>query len=810
MSASFTYETKVTYNNTGGSASIVFPAINVSTGELIQVEGRWEGGLDDGATITVSDTAGNTYSSPRYAVTGDGSEDQKVFEAHCLSCTGHASNIVTITISASRSYREGSVAAFSYTGTIEEGDIGSGSSSTGVSPFTTTPALDVVSGDLTTCVFGNYNSSTYAVTPTGYTNLWDGDYAVTAYKIATGTGTEQPSSTPNGSDTYAALTTVFQEAAATATYTLTAASGSFALTGNAVTLTGPVRVTLVETSTNNTDNTTSMSLSVPTGTVDDDVILFFGSCDGTGYSLPTGFTSLHDVATGGTHKNILAYRVASSEPASYTISVASGSERGWGIFATYRNVDTVSPIDGSNSNTGGSNTTAVMSSLTPSVNDCAVAVFAGLESGNAGNGIATSWPSTVTEQNDNVNGPPGTGAGSSAGAFGDVIQTTAAAVSGNIALTGGNTFWGVMAVALAPAPTGDTYTLIAASGSFTQTGQATALKVGRKLTAATASYSLSGIAAAFKTSRKLLAVSGSYALTGNTATLTYTPIAGPDYTLVSDVGSFTLAGQAVSLKVGRKIAAASGSYTLTGYATTLKASRTLGASDGSYSLTGIDASFKAGRSMAASSGAYTLTGIATGLTAGRKITAASGSFSLTGYEATLDYSNESATYSLVAANGAYALSGQAVVFSAGRKLIAATSAYLVTGYDTGLIKSSVLSAAASSYSLTGQDTGLVVNRKITAANGSYTLSGIDAALKASRQLALNSGSYALTGIDATLTYNRLIGAISAARTHTIIPSSRTSAASSNRTHAVINNGRTSTASPTDRTATPSSNRNLRI
>jgi len=208
---------------------------------------------------------------------------------------------------------------------------------------------------------------------------------------------------------------------------------------------------LVGSASDNTDNTASVIVDVSgIGIQDDDLILFFGSADGTGYALPAGFTQLQNTPTGGSHQNILAYKIASSEPSSYTVNVASGTERGIAIFTVYRDVDINNPIDQSNSNIGGADLTGVITPITPTNDDSTVVVFVGLESGNAGSPIATSWPGSLVEQLDNVNGPPGGGAASSSGAFAHEIQTTAATVSGNIALTGGSTYWGVMAVVLNP------------------------------------------------------------------------------------------------------------------------------------------------------------------------------------------------------------------------------------------------------------------------------------------------------------------------------------------------------------------------
>mgnify|MGYP000017427819 CR=1 FL=1 len=219
MSANITYQADVDWNaNDNSASSIVFSSVDVTAGELIIVSTRWEGGgLNDAATATIADTAGNSSAGGDYVLigyknTGDSSEDEKVGLWACLSSNNtDATNVVTVTMSASRSYRRGNVSAFSYTGTIELGDTGGGASATSATSWTTSPALDVVSGDLSYVVFGNYNGAGDGTTPTGYTSLFV-DLCRMAYKPITGTGTEQPSSTSSG-DTYAALTAVFQETA---------------------------------------------------------------------------------------------------------------------------------------------------------------------------------------------------------------------------------------------------------------------------------------------------------------------------------------------------------------------------------------------------------------------------------------------------------------------------------------------------------------------------------------------------------------------------------------------------------------------
>ncbi|MCG8702248.1 MAG: hypothetical protein MI922_29620, partial [Bacteroidales bacterium] len=236
----------------------------------------------------------------------------------------------------------------------------------------------------------------------------------------------------------------------------------------------------------NTNNGPSVVVDVSSiGIQDDDLILFFGSCDGTtGYNLPTGagFTLLHDVNTAGTHNNILGYKIASSEPNSYTVDVGSGNERGIVIFAVYRGIDTANPIDQSNSNIGGSDTTAVVSPITPTNDNSIVAVFVGTESGTSSSPFVSSWPATLTEQLDNVNGPPGGGSASSSGAYAHVIQTTATTVSGNIDVSAtGSTNWGTMAVSLnkaKEAPTLNSLVLNSSTGENTTINNLTCNAVG--------------------------------------------------------------------------------------------------------------------------------------------------------------------------------------------------------------------------------------------------------------------------------------------------------------------------------------------
>lgn len=67
----------------------------------------------------------------------------------------------------------------------------------------------------------------------------------------------------------------------------------------------------------------STVINVPAGTVNGDVLLLFGSNAGPyAYTTPTGWTLLENPVEGGDGETALFYRIASSEPASYTLTAA--------------------------------------------------------------------------------------------------------------------------------------------------------------------------------------------------------------------------------------------------------------------------------------------------------------------------------------------------------------------------------------------------------------------------------------------------------------------------------------------------------
>lgn len=86
---------------------------------------------------------------------------------------------------------------------------------------------------------------------------------------------------------------------------------------------------------------------------------------------------------------------------------------------------------------------------------------------------------------------------------------------------------------------------VSANGAFALTGQNAGLKAGRVLRSSQGSFALAGLAASLRAERKLASVKGSFVLTGFDAALTKS--GGLSYTLVADTGLFVLSGQNATL-----------------------------------------------------------------------------------------------------------------------------------------------------------------------------------------------------------------------------------------------------------------------
>lgn len=208
------YVSGSSYTNNGSSTSIPIPGFSVSTGNLLVVGMRWEGGgATDTATASLADTAGNTYTLLGYQSTGSG-EGHRIAVFYCLSAVGNASNAITVTISASRTYRQAYAAQYSYSGTLQLGDTGSGANGGDTTTVTSSPALTAKSGDVVVGVNSQFHTS-FTFTPNaGYTARDALALLALFDNIPSGSFNEAPGGTYSSTgDSYVILTAVFEAAA---------------------------------------------------------------------------------------------------------------------------------------------------------------------------------------------------------------------------------------------------------------------------------------------------------------------------------------------------------------------------------------------------------------------------------------------------------------------------------------------------------------------------------------------------------------------------------------------------------------------
>jgi hypothetical protein len=122
--------------------------------------------------------------------------------------------------------------------------------------------------------------------------------------------------------------------------------------------------------------------------------------------------------------------------------------------------------------------------------------------------------------------------------------------------------------------------------------------------AASGTYSITGQDVELRSNRILNAEAGSYSYTGTEVGLLY------PYTLVADAGSYSITGTAAGLGSGLRMDAEAGAYTITGSVAMLARGYVLSAEAGAYAITGTAAGLLANRAIAAASGVYNLTGTA--------------------------------------------------------------------------------------------------------------------------------------------------------------------------------------------------------
>lgn len=242
------------------------------------------------------------------------------------------------------------------------------------------------------------------------------------------------------------------------------------------------------------------------------------------------------------------------------------------------------------------------------------------------------------------------------------------------------------------------YTLTAAQGSFTETGQAVSLLRGRLIAPAQGAFTESGQTVGLLWKHLLTAVQGSYVESGQAVGLKR------GYPLVAAQGAFTESGQTVALRWQRTaFALAQGSFTLAGQAANLLQGYVIHVNepffDDTYGITWEPVSVTWQRhGLVIAQGSFVETGQAVGLVR---------------------------SFPLVAGQGSFTLTGEPVTFPRTRRLLVVQGAYVLTGEAVGLqaITGSRLVVGQGSFALTGKPVTLLWKHKLTAAQGVFVLTG---------------------------------------------------------------------------------------
>lgn len=145
--------------------------------------------------------------------------------------------------------------------------------------------------------------------------------------------------------------------------------------------------------------------------------------------------------------------------------------------------------------------------------------------------------------------------------------------------------WAAMGIAFRADAGGTAYTLTAANGTYSLSGQAATLLKSKTVAANNGSYTLAGQAATLQKTRILIAAQGAYSLAGQAATLLKSKL------MTAANGAYSLAGQAATLTytAGHVLVGSAGSYSLAGQSATLLKTSVLSAQTGSLSLAGQNA-----------------------------------------------------------------------------------------------------------------------------------------------------------------------------------------------------------------------------
>lgn len=137
-------------------------------------------------------------------------------------------------------------------------------------------------------------------------------------------------------------------------------------------------------------------LNKPTGTVDGDIVVIYFVTNETSANPPAGFVSVtgFPLALVGGIKTYVWWKLASGEPATYTVTITSGLTS-QGVVASYSGCDTTNPFSPAATNNNGVGVTSTYLGLTTLVDQCLVIAF-GWDFGDTQNVLSPPSGTTPT------------------------------------------------------------------------------------------------------------------------------------------------------------------------------------------------------------------------------------------------------------------------------------------------------------------------------------------------------------------------------------------------------------------------------
>lgn len=280
-------------------------------------------------------------------------------------------------------------------------------------------------------------------------------------------------------------------------------------------------------------NGTALTISVPSATANGDVLVL-SLASGTNSGFPatiTGWTTVKTDTAVASAAIGMYYRVASSEPASYTVTVNNAADRITAEMVRLTGVDTTTPLDVAAASTSSSSTTTSMATPTLTTVTAGAVLLYAVELNNATATITVPSGVTLTKTS------AGTGQRSTLGS--ELRSTTGASTSRTWTFSTGAEHSGITA---AFRPSSGTTT---GSGSFAGTGSGTLAVTGTPTPAQSAAFTGSGTVTATGTPKpqQSATFSGSGTLTAQPGTVWHAAGSG---TLAATVDSVDIVGAAVA------------------------------------------------------------------------------------------------------------------------------------------------------------------------------------------------------------------------------------------------------------------------